>query len=304
MFMLILSLCKSSNVLTLFLFIKYFISITFIVVPIIITIKAMIPFFQLVISGKDIKEAILPVVKSIVAGLIVFLIPTICKFVFTSLVDLSDSGLNQCFASATLENIKKLREEEKSNTQNELDSNRKTLLEELQKQREEEEREREKIKEQREKEEKTSPGTGIWKESVFPLPSGSTNCRSSVFGPRINPVTGEYENHSGDDYGTACGTSVYAVLDGTVVEAANDGEWHGGMGNYVKIQHSDGLYSIYMHSSNVIVSPGQKIKKGQEIMKVGKTGLSTGCHLHISIRNSSGTNLAPNKYIPTLSSCY
>lgn len=301
--MLILNLCKGSHVLTLFLIIKYFISITFIVVPIIITIRAMIPFFQLIISGNDIKEAVLPVIKSIVAGLIVFLIPSICKFVFTSLVDLSSSGLTQCFTEATLENIKKLREEEKENSKNALDSNRKTLLEELQKQREKEEKEREKIKEQREKEEKTSPGTGIWKESSFPLPSGASNCRSSVFGPRTNPVNGKYENHSGDDYPASCGTSVYAVLDGTVVEAANDGEWHGGMGNYVKIRHGDGLYSVYMHSSNVIVSPGQTIKKGQEIMKVGTTGLSTGCHLHISIRDSSGTNLAPNKYIPTLSSC-
>lgn len=302
--MIILSLCNSSHVLTLFLFIKYFISITFIVVPIIITIKAMIPFFQLIISGKDFKEAVVPVIKSLIAGLIVFLIPSICKFVFTSLVDLSNSGLTQCFADATLDNIKKFREIEKETDANTLEAKRKALLEELKKQREEEEKERQKIKEQREKEEKTSPGTGIWKDSLYPLPSGASNCRSSVFGPRTNPVTGQYENHSGDDYEAACGTSVYAVLDGTVVEAANDGGYHGGMGNYVKIQHSDGLYSVYMHSSNVIVTPGQTVKKGQEIMKVGTTGMSTGCHLHISIRDASGTNLAPSKYIPTLSSCY
>lgn len=302
--MILLSLCNSSHVLTLFLFIKYFISITFIVVPIIVIIRAMIPFFQLIMSGKDIKEAVWPVVKSIIAGFIVFLIPSICKFVFTSLVDLSNSGLTQCFTYATLDNIKKLREIERENTNNTLDSNRKKLLEELERQREEEEKERERIKQQREKEERTSPGTGIWKNSLYPLPSGSSNCRSSVFGPRTNPVTGQYENHSGDDYEAACGTSVYAVLDGTVVEAANDGGYHGGMGNYVKIRHSDGLYSVYMHSSNVIVSPGEKVNKGQEIMKVGTTGMSTGCHLHISIRDASGTNLAPNKYIPTLSSCY
>lgn len=301
--MLILNLCQSSGVLTLFLFLKYFISITFTVVPIIVIIRTMIPFFQLVISGKEIKEAVVPVAKSVVAGLIVFLIPSICKFVFTSLVDLSSSGLTQCFVDSTLDNIKKVRELEKSNNQNVLDSNRDKLAEELKKQQEEEAKLREEIKKLREQEEKTTKGTGIWKNSQFPLPSGSSSCRTSIFGPRTNPITGEYENHSGDDYPAACGTSVFAVLDGTVVEAANDGEWHGGMGNYVKIKHSDGTFSVYMHSSNVLVTPGQQVSKGQEIMKVGTTGLSTGCHLHITIKDSSGTNVAPNKYIPTLSAC-
>jgi len=76
------------------------------------------------------------------------------------------------------------------------------------------------------------------------------------------------------------------------------------MGNYVRIQHSDGTISVYMHSSNVLVKTGEQVSKGQEIMKVGTTGSSTGCHLHITIKNPSGTNVAPSNYIPTLPSCY
>lgn len=137
---------------------------------------------------------------------------------------------------------------------------------------------------------------------IFPLASGSTRCRSSAYGPRIHPITKKPENHSGDDYPSASGTPVYAVADGTVTSAANDNGWHGGMGNYVIINHGNGLESIYMHASKVFVKSGDTVKQGDVIMAVGTTGSSTGNHLHITFK-LNGQKKAPSDYIGALPMC-
>ena len=141
----------------------------------------------------------------------------------------------------------------------------------------------------------------------WPLPDGATKCRSSVFGPRIHPITGKYGNHSGDDYPAATGTPVYAIADGTVVGVVtgcvvgNMG-CGGKAGNHVVIDHGNGIKSVYMHASSVSVTNGQHVTRGQEIMKVGSTGSSTGPHLHITIKEN-GTNVAPANYIGALPAC-
>lgn len=136
---------------------------------------------------------------------------------------------------------------------------------------------------------------------IFPLASGASRCRSSAYGYRSDPFTGETKWHSGDDYPAASGTPVYAVADGTVSSSANSG-WNGGMGNYVIIDHGNGLQSIYMHASKVFVSAGDKVKQGDVIMAVGTTGSSTGNHLHITFK-LNGENQQPSKYIGALSMC-
>lgn len=306
----ILDLCNNSNILMVFLILKYAFSIVCTIIPIIVMYNTIAPLFKSVINPSDLTKQILPIVKSILAGLIVFFLPTLFNFVFTELLESRDPTISNCFANASVENVNRLKEKEAEERKKEQESKKSETSSELKKRLEEERKERERIRAEREAKEKedqqqgtSSSGTGIWKNSIFPLPSGATSCRSSVFGPRTHPITGQYDNHSGDDYPAACGTSVYAVLDGKVIEAANDGGYHSGMGNYVKIQHSDGTTSVYMHSSNVIVKTGQSVKKGQEIMKVGTTGSSTGCHLHITIKNPAGTNVAPSNYIPTLAAC-
>lgn len=141
----------------------------------------------------------------------------------------------------------------------------------------------------------------------WPLPAGATSCRSSLYGYRIHPITGKQQYHSGDDYPAATGTPVYAIGDGTVI-AVNTGcvvgnmNCGGGAGNYVKIDHGNGVVSVYMHASSVLVTKGQHVSRGQEIMKVGTTGSSTGPHLHITIR-LNGQLDEPGKYIGALPAC-
>ena len=68
------------------------------------------------------------------------------------------------------------------------------------------------------------------------------------------------------------------------------------MGNYVMIDHGDGLYTIYMHASKLYVSSGQSVSKGDQIAAVGSTGRSTGPHLHFSVR-LNGNYVSPWGYL-------
>lgn len=143
---------------------------------------------------------------------------------------------------------------------------------------------------------------------IFPLPSGATSCRSSAYGPRIHPISGKYNDHSGDDYPAASGTPVYAVKDGVVTSAGTgctvgDTNCNGGMGNYVIIDHENGISSIYMHASTVYVSSGDRVNQGDVIMAVGTTGSSTGNHLHITFKKN-GVKDNPANYIGALPMCY
>ena len=144
-------------------------------------------------------------------------------------------------------------------------------------------------------------------EYMFPLPEGSTHCRSSAYGPRIHPITGKFQNHSGDDYPAAGGTPVYAAADGVVTSAGTgcvvgDHSCYGGMGNHVIIDHGNGIQSIYMHATKVNVRSGQTVHKGDVIMTVGTTGSSTGNHLHITFKKN-GVKDDPANYIGSLPMC-
>lgn len=135
---------------------------------------------------------------------------------------------------------------------------------------------------------------------IFPLPEGATSCRTSAYGPRIHPITGKKQNHSGDDYPAAAGTPVYAVKDG-VVSSAGYG-YNGGKGNYVTLDHGNGISSVYMHASELYVKTGDKVSQGEVIMAVGTTGSSTGNHLHITFYKNSVTD-NPANYIGALPMC-
>ena len=105
---------------------------------------------------------------------------------------------------------------------------------------------------------------------------------TSGFGLRRHPILGYSRLHAGVDFGAAYGSPIYAVSDGTVAFAG----WHGGHGNFVKLEHGGGFGTGYGHMSRIAVSPGSHVRAGQVIGYVGSTGLSTGPHLHYELYRS------------------
>ncbi len=103
---------------------------------------------------------------------------------------------------------------------------------------------------------------------------------TSGFGVRSDPFRGTAAMHAGVDMPGAIGTSVYATADGTVGRAG----WTGGYGNLVELEHGKGIETRYGHLSAILVHPGQRVRRGDLIARMGSTGRSTGCHLHYEVR--------------------
>ncbi|TDW29536.1 M23 family metallopeptidase [Cryobacterium psychrophilum] len=104
---------------------------------------------------------------------------------------------------------------------------------------------------------------------------------SSPYGPRANkPVDGVGSFHNGTDIAASCGQPVSAANGGTVVEAGYKGSY----GNWVLIDHGDGIQTGYAHNSTVLVTKGQTVSAGETIAEVGSTGASSGCHVHFETR--------------------
>lgn len=116
---------------------------------------------------------------------------------------------------------------------------------------------------------------------------------SSEFGGRTHPVSGKYKYHSGMDLAAPGGSPILAAASGKVIIAGNTGN---GYGNYVVIDHGGGITTLYGHCSKLLVKKGQSVSRGQQIAKVGSTGLSTGNHLHFEVR-VKGACVNPKKYI-------
>jgi len=129
------------------------------------------------------------------------------------------------------------------------------------------------------------PGTGI-----FALPSDAPT--SSPFGWRIHPILGYRRFHAGLDFAAGSGSTIRAADSGTVIFAG----WYGGYGKAVIISHSKGITTLYGHTSELYISEGQTVQKGQAIAAVGSTGLSTGPHLHFEVRRD-GTPVDPANYL-------
>ena len=102
---------------------------------------------------------------------------------------------------------------------------------------------------------------------------------TSGFGWRRHPILGYVRLHAGIDFGAAWGAPIHAVSDGTVTFAG----WHGGHGEYVRLDHGGGIGTGYGHMSRIAVAPGTHVVRGQVIGYVGSTGLSTGPHLHYEL---------------------
>lgn len=123
-------------------------------------------------------------------------------------------------------------------------------------------------------------------EAGLPLPRGSYYI-SSRFGWRT--LYGKPDYHQGIDLAAAMGTPIYAAKDGSCTVPSYDGD---GYGNYVTIDHGDGIQTRYAHMSTVAVTNGQTVTAGEVIGFVGSTGNSTGPHLHFEVI-VSGTRTDP-----------
>lgn len=115
---------------------------------------------------------------------------------------------------------------------------------------------------------------------------------TSPFGYRRNPFGGGMEFHQGLDIAAPMGTTITAAAAGTVISAG----WYGGYGNYILIDHGGGMSTGYGHCSQIFVSVGQHVQKGQAIGAVGSTGYSTGPHVHFEVR-INGKPVDPAPYL-------
>lgn len=132
----------------------------------------------------------------------------------------------------------------------------------------------------------------VYDGGMFSWPCPGYKRISDEYGNRMHPTLGIEKFHNGIDLAAASGTSILAAYDGDVVAA----DYSSSMGNYIMINHGDGLYTIYMHASALYVSKGQSVYKGQTIAAVGSTGRSTGPHLHFSVR-LNGNYVSPWNYL-------
>ncbi len=102
---------------------------------------------------------------------------------------------------------------------------------------------------------------------------------SSPFGYRINPVSEKLSFHTGVDIANKEGTAVKAAYYGLVESTGSDDVY----GNYIYINHGNGIKTFYAHLKSVSVNVGDVVSGGSRIAKMGSTGWSTGPHLHFSI---------------------
>lgn len=108
---------------------------------------------------------------------------------------------------------------------------------------------------------------------------------TSGYGMRRHPILGYVRMHAGVDFAASWGSPVYAVTEGRVEFAG----WHGGHGNYVRLDHGGGIATGYGHMSRIAVTPGMMVRRAQIIGYVGSTGLSTGAHLHYEVYRGGQT---------------
>jgi murein DD-endopeptidase MepM/ murein hydrolase activator NlpD len=103
---------------------------------------------------------------------------------------------------------------------------------------------------------------------------------SSPFGNRKHPILGFTKHHNGTDFAALTGTPIMASGSGTVITAG----WCGNGGNCVRIRHNSSYTTGYGHLSKFATKKGRKVKQGQIIGYVGNTGMSTGPHLHYTVK--------------------
>ena len=132
----------------------------------------------------------------------------------------------------------------------------------------------------------------VYDGGQFKWPAPSYTRIADEYGYRIHPILGTEQFHNGVDMAAPSGSPILAAYDGEVIAAS----YSPTMGNYIMIDHGDGLITIYMHASSVSVSSGTMVARGEQIGCVGSTGRSTGPHLHFSVIQN-GSYVSPWNYL-------
>ena len=149
----------------------------------------------------------------------------------------------------------------------------------------------------------TSSGSGSVGAMIWPLPYRGTYITSPYGYRTMNGVT---KFHYGIDISMAdkYNKNLVASADGTVIYASNDGSWNGGYGNYLRIDHGNGVVTVYGHCQSLKVVKGQKVTQGQPVAIMGTSGNSTGVHVHFEVRINNVkknplnyVNMPPDAYI-------
>lgn len=168
--------------------------------------------------------------------------------------------------------------------ENELDAKLKETLLEIQRQEElakqqaaEQQQQQQQQEQQKQPPTNYAPAPNVSADGSFMWPL-TTGYISSPFGGRN--LNGVYEFHRATDIACPTGTPIYAANSGTVVTS----QWHDSYGNYVLINHGNGIATLYAHMSARLCSAGQYVEKGSVIGLVGNTGYSFGSHLHFEYR--------------------
>jgi len=112
--------------------------------------------------------------------------------------------------------------------------------------------------------------------SIWPV---RTRTVTSGFGVRLDPFTRKYAFHNGIDIDGAAGDPVFSTADGLVIEQGRNAVY----GNFVVIEHTEDIKTVYMHLLDAAVKAGEPVERGQRIGRVGSTGRSTGSHLHYEV---------------------
>ena len=129
-----------------------------------------------------------------------------------------------------------------------------------------------------------------WKH--LPSITPTTGYISSGFGRRIHPIFRELQYHGGLDFSTGKGQPIKATADGKVIIS----DKQEGLGLCIVIDHGFGLQTVYGHCSKSVVTPGQEVKRGDLIGYVGRSGITTGPHLHYEV-HENGRPINPSDYL-------
>jgi len=101
----------------------------------------------------------------------------------------------------------------------------------------------------------------------------------TMFGEMTDEITGVSKMHNGIDINVRQKSRIIAVLDGKVTETGSSPAY----GNYIKIDHSGGLKTVYGNCSSIIAAKGENVKKGDTVAVIGDTETSAGSHLHFEV---------------------